>query len=32
MHLISAGNLKEASAMYPDVTEVVKSFYKKVEK
>ena len=32
MHLISAGKLKEASAMYPDVTEVVKSFYKKVEK
>jgi mRNA interferase HigB len=32
MHLISAGKLKAASAQYPDVTEVVKSFYKKVEK
>ena len=32
MHLISAGKLKAASAPYPDATEVVKSFYKKVEK
>jgi mRNA interferase HigB len=32
MHLISAGKLKEASAAYPDVEEVIKSFYKKVEK
>jgi mRNA interferase HigB len=32
MHLISAGKLKEASASYPDVEEVIKSFYKKVEK
>jgi mRNA interferase HigB len=32
MHLISAGKLKAASASYPDVEEVVKSFYKKVEK
>ncbi len=32
MHLISAGKLKEASALYPDVEEVIKSFYKKVEK
>jgi mRNA interferase HigB len=32
MHLISAGKLKEASASYPDVKEVIKSFYKKVEK
>ncbi len=32
MHLISAGKLKAASASYPDATEVVRSFYKKVEK
>jgi mRNA interferase HigB len=32
MHLISAGKLKEASAVYPDVEEVIKNFYKKVEK
>jgi mRNA interferase HigB len=32
MHLISAGKLKAASASYPDVEEVIKSFYKKVEK
>ena len=32
MHLISAGKLKESSAVYPDVKEVIKSFYKKVEK
>jgi mRNA interferase HigB len=32
MHLISAGKLKEASAADPDVEEVIKSFYKKVEK
>jgi mRNA interferase HigB len=32
MHLISAGKLKEAAAAYPDVDEVVRSFYKKVEK
>jgi mRNA interferase HigB len=32
MHLISAGKLKEASASYPDVEELIKSFYKKVEK
>jgi mRNA interferase HigB len=32
MHLISAGKLKAASAAYPDVEEVIKSFYKKVEK
>jgi mRNA interferase HigB len=32
MHLISAGKLKEASAAYPDVEEVIKNFYKKVEK
>jgi mRNA interferase HigB len=31
MHLISAGKLKEASALYPDVEEVIKNFYKKVE-
>ena len=30
MHLISAGKLKEASALYPDVKEVVNNFYKKV--
>jgi mRNA interferase HigB len=32
MHLISAGKLKAASALYPDVKEIIKSFYKKVEK
>jgi mRNA interferase HigB len=32
MHLISAGKLKEASASYSDVEEIIKSFYKKVEK
>lgn len=32
MHLISAGKLKEASVLYPDVEEVIKNFYKKVEK
>ena len=32
MHLISAGKLKEVSAVYPDVKQVIKSFYKKVEK
>jgi mRNA interferase HigB len=32
MHLISAGKLKAASAAYPDVENVIKSFYKKVEK
>ena len=31
MHLISAGKLKEASATYPGVDEVIKNFYKKVE-
>ena len=30
MHLISAGKLREASALYPDVKEVVNNFYKKV--
>ena len=30
MHLISAGKLKEASVLYPDVKEVVNNFYKKV--
>ena len=29
---ISAGKLKEASAVYPDVEEIIKNFYKKVEK
>ncbi len=32
MHLISAGKLKAASASYPDVEDVIKGFYKKVEK
>jgi mRNA interferase HigB len=32
MHLISAGKLRAASAAYPDVEEVIKSFYKKVKK
>ena len=32
MHLISACKLKEVSAVYPDVEEVIKNFYKKVEK
>jgi mRNA interferase HigB len=32
MHLISAGKLKEASASYPEVEEVVKNFSKKFEK
>jgi mRNA interferase HigB len=32
MHLISSGKLKEASALYPDVKEVVKKFYTKVDK
>jgi mRNA interferase HigB len=32
MHLISAGKLKEASASYSGVEEVIKNFYKKVEK
>jgi mRNA interferase HigB len=31
MHLISAGKLKEASAAYPDVEEVIKNLCKKVE-
>jgi mRNA interferase HigB len=32
MHLISAGKLKEASAVHSGVNEVIKNFYKKVEK
>jgi mRNA interferase HigB len=32
MHLISAGKLKEASAVHSGVDKVIKSFYKKVEK
>jgi mRNA interferase HigB len=32
MHLISAGKLKEASAAYPGVDEIIKNFYKKIEK
>jgi mRNA interferase HigB len=32
MHLISAGKLKEASALYPDVEEVIKNFCKKFER
>jgi mRNA interferase HigB len=32
MHLISAGKLKEVSSLYPDVEEVIKKIYKKVEK
>jgi mRNA interferase HigB len=32
MHLISAGKVKEAAAIYPDVEDVIKNFCKKVEK
>lgn len=32
MHLISARKIKEASALYPDVEDVIKNFCKKVEK
>jgi mRNA interferase HigB len=32
MHLISAGKLKEASAIYSGVDGAIKNFYKKVEK
>jgi mRNA interferase HigB len=32
MHLISAGKLKEASDLYPDLEEVIKNFSKKFEK
>jgi mRNA interferase HigB len=31
MHLISVGKLKEISSSYPDVEEVIKTFYTKVE-
>jgi mRNA interferase HigB len=31
MHLISIGKLKEASAFYPNVEQVIENFYTKVE-